>query len=141
MPDDKDTLLSTVQCLPQRYREIMMRSSGQEAQELRISRHPNDTLEGHLLPPPPAMLQFGSPLPVPPQELRLEPLMDPKVLMSAACACPTSFRGQLHSCLHALTCTPRRKHVQHLCADLQVRCPFVLHYELSVHVTGIVGFV
>lgn len=45
--DDKDAaLLSTVQCLPQRYREIMMRSSCPDSQELKISRHPNEIVPG-----------------------------------------------------------------------------------------------
>eukprot|EP00116_Pleurobrachia_bachei_P015328 sb/3475590/ len=43
-----ESLLSTVQCLPQRYREIMMRSS--QPEELKISRHPNtETQQQRLL--------------------------------------------------------------------------------------------
>ena len=76
MSEDKDTLLSTVQCLPQRYREIMMRSSCPDSQELKISRHPNETaLESQQQYSPGPMMGYGmSALDSP--HLRIEPLSD-----------------------------------------------------------------
>lgn len=77
MSEDKDTLLSTVQCLPQRYREIMMRSSCPDSQELKISRHPNETAHEsqHVAPPGVGgpVMGYGM-LDTP--HLRLEPLSD-----------------------------------------------------------------
>ena len=75
MSEDKETLLSTVQCLPQRYREIMMRSSCPDSQELKISRHPNETAhESQHVAPAPIMGYGMSALDSP--HLRIEPLSD-----------------------------------------------------------------
>lgn len=81
MGEDKDALLSTVQCLPLRYREIMMRSTCPDSQELKISRHPNETVAPEAAPSaqphvsPHVHMGYG----LEAAHLRLEPLSDMKV--------------------------------------------------------------
>ena len=84
MSEDKETLLSTVQCLPQRYREIMMRSSCPDSQELKISRHPNETAHEppqHVGPGP--VMGYGMGVLDSPH-LRIEPLSDMLKVLSVS---------------------------------------------------------